>query len=162
MIKSNVTKEICSFSVFLESSWSQMMKIFKDGGLNGCELQNNIGSFMQANWEILVEQIICSENENLESYYGGADIYDEFDRVSFPENEPNVKIILKSKGVIIELISNKSIEFDDLEFCRFVSFDGFFYSDEPPFSHVLVEELPNFENNLIFRIEDLEFYKEMM
>ncbi|MEO9511833.1 MAG: hypothetical protein ABJP86_08940 [Flavobacteriaceae bacterium] len=103
------------------------------------ELQND---YLQANWEILVESVICKPGkEFLEIYGEGADCNRNSSRVCFPKKMATHKIKVKPKYSIeiLDRITEESIELQEYFFNSFVFYSDRDYSIKSPFNAVLIE-----------------------
>jgi len=159
----DVTEELLSFSHFLNKNFDPVSNSFKrkhpdDDYLNIKSME----IFIQANWEILVEMQICIEDENLEYYNSGADLFTESYRVVNPQKNGNTKIMVSSKKRIIDYFENQEIAVSFFEFIKFVSSPkpGFF-SDTTPFDYIIAEDTEGRQylldkNDLIFLHSKIE------
>ncbi|OAJ93108.1 hypothetical protein [Vibrio bivalvicida] len=95
----------------------------------------------QANWELLVERVVCRYDEFLVSYGNGSD-YESMlhDRVFFHNAEPTHKVVCSSKNEIVDYLSGEIVELSDYEFECFVSAHDKIYSITPPFEHILLSK----------------------
>ncbi len=98
--------------------------------------------FFQANWEILVESLICAAGEEfLEAYGDGADCNGASSRVFLPDKIPThkIKCITKDQGTILDLITGVSIDLSNLTFHSFVNFENGNWSYTSPLNAILLE-----------------------
>lgn len=95
----------------------------------------------QANWELLVERVVCSPNESLVVYGSGSD-YEAagHSRVFFHNAEPTHKLICVAKSAVIDLLSETEVDLTQFDFDSFVSIDGGWFDISPPFDHILLAE----------------------
>ncbi len=115
-------------------------------------LENGYYQFI---WEIIVESQICSKGDYLEPYGDGADFYGESSRVVYPEKFANKKIIVSVVNKV-DYFSKISKFNQNLDFIKFVSFNGKEYSVTKPFDFVLCEN--QLGKQLLFRFEDVDFW----
>ena len=95
----------------------------------------------QANWELLVERVVCSDNESLVIYGSGSD-YEAaaHSRVFFHNAETTHKIICFAKSTVVDRLSKSEVDLTKFDFDAFVTFDGKLFDMAPPFDHVLLTE----------------------
>lgn len=154
----NCTNEILNFKDFISVSWSKFMGF--NTTLTKEELEDRVNNWLQANWEILVESSICSENEFLEVYGYGSDMEGSSSRVSSSDKLPTHRIVCKTKNncLVKDLLSNEMVNIDESDFMGFVSFDRGYYKFFPPFGFLLLsgnEEIVINYNDVIFIIEKI-------
>ena len=115
-----ISKEIIQFSDFLNASWPFIDLFFtKDSVVN-----EGLSNWLQANWEILVENAVCKNGEFLSVYGDGADFDDnEFSRVTYKFSLATHSIRVKKKqATIIDYYTKKNVEnLDTYLFNQFVS-----------------------------------------
>ncbi len=122
------------------------------------ELQND---YLQANWEILVESIICEPGkEFLEIYGEGADCNRNSSRVCFPKKKATHKIKIRPKHSIeiLDRITEEIIEVEEYFFNSFVSYSNKDYSIKSPFNAVLIEHEID-DNYVVVEVNDVFFEK---
>ena len=122
------------------------------------DLQND---FLQTNWEILVESIICeSGKEFLEIYGEGADCYGDSSRVCFPDKKPTHRIILKPKHseYVLDRLTGENINMQEFLFNSFVSNSDNNSNQKPPFNAVLIEHKTK-DRYAVVDIDDVIFEK---
>lgn len=138
-MKIDANKIILFFRDFLNSSWTTISKY------NTFQKADQfIEDWMQANWEMMVEACLCTApNEFLEVYGNGADCNEDSSRVWMPKALPTHRITCRSKqeSVVLDELSNESIDPSSKIFNRFVSWNGKHYEDKEPFGFVLIEDL---------------------
>ncbi len=150
-----VNRDIEAFVKFLNSSLSIVQENFILSGYTDLELRQKIDDFIQVNWEILVEQVICGKGQFLEYYDSGADVYPESCRVILPNADSSKKIMVKPLVTKDEFQKDVN-QLEYLDFIKFVSIqDLSFFSDDPPFTHVMCED--QFENQYFIDMKDLDF-----
>lgn len=127
----NITDEILHFSFFLNSSWSSVLFYIND---SDADLLN----WLQANWELLVESKICSNGEFIDIYGDGADLENEFSRVTFPSLNSTHKIIVKMKNSECYDFFSKTYftKLNDYSFNEFISITDGISDKKPPFDYV--------------------------
>ncbi len=150
-----VNREIEAFVKFLNSSLPIVKENFILSGYTDLELRQKIDDFIQVNWEILVEQVICGKGQYLEYYDSGADVYPESCRVIHPNAGSSKKIIVKPL-VIKDEFQKDVNELEYLDFMKFVSIQELeFFSDNPPFTHVMCEDQS--ENQYFIDMKNFDF-----
>lgn len=94
----------------------------------------------QANWELLVERVVCAPNESLVIYGSGSD-YEAaaHSRVFFQKAQATHEIVCNSSRAI-DWISEKEIDLSKFEFEDFVSVSGEWFDVSPPFDHIHLTE----------------------
>ena len=102
-------------------------------------LDEAFGDWAQANWELLVERVLCHPKQFLNIYGSGSD-YElaAHSRVFFHDATPTHKVICRSTGVSHDLLSDSDIELDDWAFDKFVCFTNNWFDESPPFDHALL------------------------
>ena len=130
MVSNNVDKIVKDFRLFLNENL-----VFISSRLND-DLYHD---WLQANWEILVESLICiSGSEYLEIYGEGADCNELSSRVWRPQSLPThfirVSLIKDTIDVFTDQIL-KMEDFNNIEIMldQYFSWDGKQYSEKPPF-----------------------------
>ncbi len=101
------------------------------------------GDWAQANWELLVERVICETGEWLDLYGSGSD-YEEaahsrvfFREIAHPVREIAVKPLSEP---LIDLLTGNPVDFSVASFEELVTLAGTWYHAAPPFDHVLLRE----------------------
>ncbi|WP_440066348.1 hypothetical protein [Tenacibaculum discolor] len=158
-METNVTKTIDYFIEYLNINWSNFKdKVETIKHKDEWQKKDLLADWMQFNWEIFVESFLCKNNEYLESYGEGAECNKSSDRVRFPEKRASHKIICKSRLDVVskDYLTNNLILPQDKEFYKFVSFDGKYYSESPPFNYTLVQD--NFGEYFLFKNEEVFFF----
>jgi hypothetical protein len=94
----------------------------------------------QANWELLVERVVCSSKESIEIYGSGSD-YEAaaHNRVFFQKAQATHDVVCSS-SCAIDWISKAEIDLSNFQFDCFVSISGEWFQELPPFDHVLLTE----------------------
>jgi len=143
MEDNNVTKEILSFSIFLNKNHHIIndelsMMLYRD------EFQKKdiLNDWLQFNWEVLVESLLCKSGKFLQPYGEGADCNSFSDRVRFPEMKSDYRITCSStKDKIKEYFSDTFINVKNKEFYMFVGIEnGLINKDSFDYSLLLDEE----------------------
>lgn len=95
----------------------------------------------QANWELLVERVVCSPNETFVIYGSGSD-YEAgiHSRVFFHKAEATHEIICLAKTSAIDSISGAEVDLTRYDFDAFVSVDKEWFDISPPFNYILLTE----------------------
>ena len=152
-----VNESIIKFRNFLLIGWEAIS--FYQNFWN--EKEEIINDFLQANWEILVENSLCSENEFLEVYGYGADCNGASSRVCYPNKIPTHRIICNpiNNKPVRDVITNTFKIITGMSFDGFLSSDGKSYHIQPPIDHILLnisEETILVElNNISFNIQKI-------
>ena len=114
-----------------------------DSRQNQCveSFEDYFHDWAQANWELLVERIVCSSQEGLGIYGSGSD-YElaTHSRVFFHSLKPTHEVICISQHKVIDVIENELVDLDLYEFECFVSVGAGWFKITPPFDHVLLNE----------------------
>jgi hypothetical protein len=139
---------LARFRLFLETSFSHIDPIYA-GNENEEDLKD---AWLQANWELLVERILCRGFEFLVEYGVGADLYDDFtSRIFYPRGVATHKITVHSRydRPVANLLDSKLIQLDspelELDFYKFCySHGGFYYTFQAPLNCVLLEGSNNY------------------
>ncbi|ACU07091.1 hypothetical protein FIC_00636 [Flavobacteriaceae bacterium 3519-10] len=156
-MENRVNTVIKNFADFLNLS-NTSLKLVKDNLVadNFADIQND---FYQVNWEILVESAVCIPGEEWLQIYGeGADCNSGSSRVTFPEKLPTHKIICRSEENIIDLLTNKIVDFENYTFNSFAEIP----IDEnlvTKFNAILLEHNSENEYILINMKKNIYFYK---
>lgn len=149
----NVNLGVRLFAKFIEDNWRCVEDLLKLSG----NKTSILSDWMQSNWEILVENLLCHTNEYLDIYGDGADCNEKSSRVFMPTALPTHEIYCQGKEPdkkIKDFLSQELIEIKDKTFNRFISWDGKRYSDAPPLKYVLLE---NDDDEFIVALEDVKF-----
>ncbi|MFM2602022.1 hypothetical protein [Vibrio diabolicus] len=128
-----------NFEMVVESYSAHKLKSEKHGYVL-VSFDDYFGDWAQANWELLVERVICSPNESLVIYGSGSD-YEAaaHSRVFFQEAKATHEIICNS-SYAIDWISKSEVDLSKFDFESFVSRSGEWFDVCPPFDHVLFTE----------------------
>ena len=138
---------INNFTSFLNQNFDLIVKSYKAHKLKSEKNEYFLVSFeeyfddwAQANWELLVERVICSPNESLVIYGSGSD-YEAaaHSRVFFQKAQATHEIICSSTCAI-DWISKAEIDLSNFYFESFVSPFGGWCEVSPPFDYVLFTE----------------------
>ena len=99
------------------------------------------GDWAQSNWELLVERVVCSNNESLMIYGSGSD-YEcgAHSRVFYHSIKPTHQIVCLAKSSAIDIFTGNEIDLSKYEFDSFVSTNGSTYDISPPFNHIYLTE----------------------
>lgn len=148
---------IRNFASFLNESWSITSKL-----LQNKNNENSINDWLQANWELLIEQNVLATNEYLEIYGEGADLHGASSRMTDPSALPTHRIVLKSKHDpdVFDILNNERIYLENLTFDKIVGFKNGFYVYEPEFKYLLVTDSAGSER--VISLDDVEFELEKM
>jgi hypothetical protein len=143
MENKHVDEVVRNYQQFLFSSWPTIEKVFK-AIEDTVEIDYYYDDWFQANWELIVESVLCKPGEEfLEAYGEGADCNGMSDRVCFPEaiSTHEVRCTTKNGEKLKDLLKGESLEISKLVFLKFVSWDGKHYNVTAPFDHVLLEDI---------------------
>ncbi len=113
----DVTLVLNNYAAFLENSYNNLFFLNNPDDPHNEELINNLDKggirddFLQANWEILVEMLICIPGEEfLEPYGNGADCNGDSSRVSLPDKITTHRIqCYTDSNKVMDLLTNKEI-----------------------------------------------------
>jgi len=162
--KENVNQVILGFRNFLNKSWNAFYQQLEFVESNTDELfrDDQVTTWLQVNWEILVEQALCKPTQFIEVYWKGADVYLSGRVIRYYKAEATHKVVCypKSKDYCLEYFSKKKIKPQLLFFLKFVTYDPpeIHYKDGPPFDFVLLEDSAC--NLYIVRVNDVIFKLE--
>lgn len=151
----NINEIIIRFSVFLNSTFAELLKVSKVIEKEDVFYAEKLESgYLQYIWETLVELAVCDENEGLVPYGDGADFFDLSSRVLF-QSKVAVKQIEVVVNNSIDYISKSRVLNSKLEFNKLVNFKQGVYSSEAPFDYVRCE---NEEGDVfIFKLSEVDF-----
>jgi len=154
----NVTKEILSFAEFLDLNWTNLTTDINSKFIDEFEKARYIQIWLQANWEIQVEMMICKEdNDCVLDYYGeGADLYDLSYRVIHPEKKGNSRIVAYSETPLLDELQGDFCNINFWAFYKFISFKDGNYYEAPPFNYVLIEDMEG--KSHVFKKEELKYF----
>ena len=95
----------------------------------------------QANWELLVERLICGPAESLVIYGAGSD-YEAgaHSRVFFHDLTPTHEVACIGIGETIDVLRSEAFDITVFGFEGFVSLSDGQYDFSPPFDHILLSE----------------------
>lgn len=148
-----------NFRVFMVDSWPIAEKFFKEKR-DALEFQEALDDFFQANWEILVEQLLCPQpHQFLEVYGNGADCNGSSSRVWLPDSPVTHRVVCKPKneGTVKDAISETLIVPNEYQFDGFIFWENGKYGVAPPFDHVL---LTSFLDNFVVNLNEIHFVLE--
>lgn len=136
----DVNKIVLSFQNFLESCFEIVEKNIESSS-DDTEQEEILNDFLQANWELLVESIICESGKEFLAVYGdGADCNGASSRVCFPQKIATHKIeCMGNSDMIIDRLSGKKIKPQEYAFHSFISYSDDGYFQGLPFNGVLLE-----------------------
>ena len=156
----NTNTAINNFHKFLVNSYEILKSI--EGHEMFEEIQND---FYQANWELLVESIICtSGKEYLLEYGQGADCNPQSSRVSFPDKQANTQIICKKSNQNVEIkdiISGNPIETENYYFNSFINIHEFSPKNDDIYRYIKLEH-NIFDEHVIIEFTNIIFCKKNM
>jgi hypothetical protein len=150
-----INKAIRIFSDFLNYSWDKVIPLLIDRSYTSDE--SSINDWLQANWEILVERNVLSQNGYLEFYGDGADCYGASCRMTDIEADSTfaVKVKLDKKNAN-DILNNEILPTNAVfSFDKLVNFKNGFYLNEPPFDYVLIQD--NNGKDRVFQLENVIF-----
>lgn len=135
----NLDKAIKIFADYLNASWHIVYPLLMDRFYTTDE--GSINDWLQANWEILVEKKVLKQNDYLEIYGEGADFFGASSRMTDIEALPTfvVKIII-NEAIVKDILNNEIISKAEFSFDKLVGFKNGFYTNEPPFNYVLIQD----------------------
>jgi hypothetical protein len=152
----DITNTLLNFASFLNLNLTHLVELLDRQKIDDDKKYQYIDVFIQANWEILVEMVVCEKSNSLEYYSSGADLFDLSYRVIYPTKQATHKVVVFSNSELIDELSQKKYKIENWDFLKFVSYDNDNYSDYPPFNYVLLDDY-NGESHL-FRKEELLFF----
>ena len=85
-----VTGPILQFCDFLNLCWTSMRQFIPP---SNSIINQQEGDWLQANWEILLENSICAPGQFLKIYADGADCYEDYSRITYYNKAATHKII---------------------------------------------------------------------
>lgn len=131
---------VLGFRDFLIKAWPIFLQQLNYLPLG--EQEYLIDDWLQANWELLVERILCQPKQFLLAYNNGGDANGASDRIIFPQYKATHQVVcLPKKGCYFENAFDG--QFHLAAICsweKFVSLskNGNCYQDKPPFDFVLL------------------------
>lgn len=134
-----IEKSISTFVGLLNSNWDSVSRLEDAVGQKGL-----LEDWAQASWEALVEATFPFEEGRvrLVVYGDGADCNPSSSRFSAPRELPTHQVRCNPTHdmVLDKLSGNRLRQFQDgYALDRFVSFDGAWFFEKPPFDHALLE-----------------------
>lgn len=149
-MNTTVDLSIKMFANFLNSSWDIAFQILQKDYL--------MNDWLQANWELLVEQQILKPNDYLEVYGEGADLIGTSSRITIPEALSNYKIEVKpkNKNYVFDILNNEKTPLENVCFDKFVGFENNFYVLKPDFKYALIMD-KNIHLERVVSIDELDF-----
>lgn len=130
-----VDKAVKDFRLFILASWDSF-SLFNES-VSADILEEKTNNWLQANWEILVENNVTGVNEFLEVYGNGADCNAASSRICYADKLPTHRI--KCVNTIVrDVISKQEIGTDKMYFDSFVSIQNNYHLMAPPFDYVLL------------------------
>lgn len=149
----DIDKAIRIFADFLNASYLIITPLLT--GRSYTSDDNSTSDWLQLNWEILVERKVLPLNEYLEAYGEGADFYGSSSRITDMESLPTYSVKVQiNKG--IDILNNTELIDKEFFFERLIGFKNNFYTDEPLFNYVLVQD-ENIGIERVFPIENIKF-----
>jgi len=145
-----VDDAIKRFSEFLNVS-------FEMASLTFVHEKHLLNDWLQANWELLVEQTVLKPNEFLDVYGDGGDANGSSSRIIDPEALPNFKISLMTQnGKVFDVLNGEDADANTLVFENLVGFRNGFYLLEPDFNYILATD-NKAQCERVLLIDDIEF-----
>lgn len=131
----NINYQLVNQSYEMHKFYAEHEKLFL------VSFEEYFDDWAQANWELLVERVVCSTNESFVIYGSGSD-YEAaaHSRVFFHNIEATHKIICIAKSTVVDRLSKSEVDLTKFDFEAFVTFDGRWFNMAPPFDHVLLTE----------------------
>jgi hypothetical protein len=154
-----VNNALINFLNFLNNSIVNFKEI-KFVVKNSDIFEELINDFYQANWEILVESVICSPGkEFLEIYGEGADCNSDSSRVSFPQKVATHQIVCReiSSNFVKDIYTDGFI---DLTLYKFNSFCSLIkeLDDLDNYDAIILEHLIE-DKYVKIKLDDISFIK---
>lgn len=149
---------IANFSEFLNTSWPSIIPLLTNRIHSTNE--DSINNWIQANWEILVEQKELPLNSYLEVYGPGADYKGASSRMIDCDAIATHKVTVLVEETV-DLLNQIKVKTKTYSFDRLVGFSHSFYTENPPFNYVLVFD-PIHSLERVFRMEDSIFKIEKL
>lgn len=152
----NIDRVITNFRDFLVNSWSFLP--FKDGLINrNSEDEVLLEIWLQSNWELIVEQVVCKDGEFLFHYGNGADYEGNSSRVLYPEAKPTHIISGNSFGKqVYDHLNDDNVVVEKFKFERFVKkYGNNYFSDSPPFDFAIL--IDSDEREVMVDFKSLQF-----
>lgn len=131
----NVDKVVKDFRLFILASWDSFSLFNESASAESLEEITN--NWLQANWEILVENNVTGVNEFLEVYGNGADCNAASSRICYADKLPTHRIKCVN-SIVRDVISKQEIDTDKMYFDGFVSIQNNYHVMAPPFDYVLL------------------------
>lgn len=135
-----LNKAIAAYVDILNANWP---------AVNGLEITSGqmslTADWAQASWESIVEAVLTIESRRvwLVVYGDGADCHARSSRFSCPDELPTHQVCCVSSDCValVDKLSGGAVPRMDDGYAldRFVSVDGGWYHERPPFNHALVE-----------------------
>ena len=157
-MKKEINLIIQNFKEFLEQSSSSFLFSINhfENSESVEELRND---WLQANWEILVEAVLCKLGEEFLEVYGeGADCNGASSRVCYPQALPTHKVTCKQKNeelfVAFDQFTKKAVQTEAAIFHSFVFFDGMHYHQNGLLNAVLLEKK---DEIFLFYLDEIDF-----
>lgn len=153
----NINNEIIAFADYLNKSFkevfdvSQKIEIERKNIFLADKIENG---YLQFIWEIIVESLVCNNEEFIEPYGDGADFDEMSSRVTYPMRVANRKVIVHVKESV-DLLSGKNYINQNFDFIKLVSFDGKAYSQNVPFAFALCDD--SIGGKYLFNIKTSDF-----
>ena len=135
----SVDSVLMQFKSFLEASFPYVDEVYS-GNYHEEVLRD---AWLQSNWELLVEHILCPGDEYLSIYGNGADLYGKSSRVSHPNSAPTHKITVhpKSQQSLKDLLCGNPVNLNNLDFEGFCHYDGkYYYTFRGPLDNILLRD----------------------
>lgn len=151
----NITNIIQNFANFLNICWTAATPVLENRQDKAEETA--LHDWLQANWELLVEQPCLDIEHYLEVYGEGADIGDS-SRVSYPYKLPTHYVGISSENEIKNHLTEEYLKLDKnkASFYSLVSFSDGYYHNTPPFNYVLLED--EHQKEVVVKISDVSFF----
>lgn len=159
----DIKKSLGLFRDLLNVSWPTFLvfeEAFADDAFNDFRI-----NWLQANWEMTVEQSVLQGPHFLQTYGDGADFGGTSCRVSFSDALPTHHIVCRPKvdGILLTPITdrpNSHFDLDLIVFERFVRMtEAGWYEEAPPFDCVLADYR---DTQIIFKFAEAEFSLEQI
>jgi hypothetical protein len=155
MIELNIDRAIRDFAKFIDISWAHVVTLIPQDSL--ISQTQFIDDWLQANWEMLVENRILEPNDYLEVYGFGADFQGSSSRVSSIKALPNCSVTIwrPEEPKNLDLLTDRLVHIENLEFRELTSFKDGYHAKEPPFDCALFEDIH--QNEFLFSLSNISF-----
>ena len=167
-----LNKSINNFVNFLNANFELIVNSYKNHEIEVKGSNDFLVSFdeffddwAQANWELLVERIVCSPNETISVYGSGSD-YEaaEYSRVFFHNAKITHEIACISDNAK-DWITGELVDLSKFQFESFVSVTQGWFQVSAPFDHILLSEKEatgSHYQQVVLHKDDVEFIAKVV